>query len=219
MLVYDFLHTPTKEPSFHGVPYVASFEWPTMRPDIIPLDLMIRSDPAPVWTPDEKQRVPFHTSHTERLLVINYTVIVSATIRGLQLYVPSSTLLDRVNSLEDGVTCHAFPWDSWGPTGSRLTKQMLNSAVWVCYVFGMKYISQKPYNWLGEEIISVTDYHPLRVRRVLCAQEGERQEWKVFTDPYVMWRSLFLQWRSVDSDVYPQHRHRGRLATTRTCRV
>lgn len=193
MLVYDFKHTVTEEPSFYGIPYVAAFEWPTMRPDIIPLDLIIRSDPAPVWTPDDKQQVPFHTAHTDRLLVVNYTVIVAASVRGLQLYVPSSTLLQHVNSLEEGVTLHVFSWDSWGPTGSRLAKRTIDSLVWVCYVFGMKYITPQPYHHHGERMFSVMDYHPLRVRQVLCAQE-EKQEWEVVKDSYVLWlwRSLLL---------------------------
>lgn len=217
MLVYDFKNATTEEPGFDEIPYVAAFEWPAMRPDIIPLDLMLRTDPAPVWKPDDKQKVPFYTEHTDRLIVVNYTVIVASSVRGLQLHVPSSTLLKLVNSLEAEDTRHVFGWDSWGRNGSRLTKRTNDSLVWVCYVFGMKYIMPQPYSLYrdGERMIQLMDYHPLRVQKALKAQEdGVKQEWEVVQERYAFFGSFISVCGSSDG-VFAQLIRRGRLAARR----
>ncbi|KAH9937048.1 uncharacterized protein B0H18DRAFT_968898 [Fomitopsis serialis] len=85
---------------------------------------------------------PFYTARGDRLLAISFTVysILEGHTQAL-LFVRTSTFLSHVDVLKSD-TKRRFRWDEWGPNQTRMLRApRTHSSVWVCYVFGMRFVT------------------------------------------------------------------------------
>lgn len=130
----------------------------------MPLSVSIRSDPAPSWKPHPGHHVPFYTAREDRLFVTTFWVADDTNIRTYLLFVPSSTLLSHIGKLEPTAANIQLPWEAWGPESTRMVPAPAgHSAVWVCYVFGMKFVS--PKRWGMVKGVQIHDFNQLALRR------------------------------------------------------
>lgn len=143
--------------------YVCSFVCPAMGPWAVGLDVGIRSDPAPSYTPDPSLAVPFFTSRENRMYVVTISFADGRHVRSFVLFIPSSTLISRVNALREDERHSSIPWEDWGPTGTRLMPSLGQSNVWVCYVYGMRFVVPQDVQEDGITTIHVYDFDPPRV--------------------------------------------------------
>ncbi|OCH96054.1 hypothetical protein OBBRIDRAFT_743996 [Obba rivulosa] len=127
--------------------------------------VLIRSDPAPGWTPHPDSKVPFYTGRHDRLFVLTLDVVETTMhLHALLMFVPSSTFTSRMDALAPGEEHRAFDWEDWGPTGTRLIRAPPRQThVWVCYVFGMKFAFKRMIN--NNMAICVLDFNLLPVKR------------------------------------------------------
>lgn len=96
----------------------------------------------------------------------------------LVLFVPSSTISSHLSNSVRGVD---LSWEEWGPTGTRMRiAPSGHSAVWVCYVWGLKFVA--PYRFgtnvfehpRGPKMIQMFDFNQLSIRRAIA--NGETKE-------------------------------------------
>ncbi|KAH9950441.1 hypothetical protein B0H21DRAFT_535054, partial [Amylocystis lapponica] len=165
LIVIDFIKTPDVMVDLRDADFVCAFHYPRMSPMATPLAMSVRSDPAPSWLPHSKSKVPFYTARNERLLVITLWATDAMVVRSLLLFVPTSVLLSHVNSLEHGETKRHFAWEAWGPQGTRMmSAPQGHSNVWVCYVWGMKYVSSKRAR--RRKTIQIFDFNQVSCKRL-----------------------------------------------------
>ena len=171
-LVVDFRKHSSQSTDIQDVDYQCAFDFPEMEETGMTVSLSIRSDPAPTWTPSQNLHVPFHTSRQDRLFVNTLWVADGHNITSLLLFVPSSTFLSRMSTLEAEDMQYRFSWDEWGPTGTRMRVAPTgHSMVWVCYVFGLSFAS--PYRNgrevferpRGPKMIQIFDFNQLAVKK------------------------------------------------------
>lgn len=116
-----------------------SFMFPTLSERAHLTEITIRSDPAPQWSPSSETQAPFHLARSARLYVVTFWIILGNNTRGISVFIPAATLFDRVTSADDATV---VDWENWGPCGSLLLKSWIHpGSVWVCYVYGEKYVS------------------------------------------------------------------------------
>ncbi|KZT05998.1 uncharacterized protein LAESUDRAFT_680684 [Laetiporus sulphureus 93-53] len=168
--VIDILHVPAGQVELKDAPFICSFHYPRLLPLVIPLAFSIRSDPAPGWKPRNDLQVPFFTARDNRLLVMTFWVADLEQVHTIVLYALSSNLMSYVNSLEDASRLHLL-WDQWGPDSSRIMKAPgRHSTVWVCYVFGTKFISSDRHN-----VLTVYDFNLLPAKRQVAKGYSESE--------------------------------------------
>ena len=70
-----------------------------------------------------------------------------------------------------------YEWDEWGSEGSRLlTSPYSQSMVWMCYVYGMRYVTlEDDSETEGGIVCRVYDFNPVRLRRALRGTVDESQ--------------------------------------------
>jgi hypothetical protein len=119
--------------------------------------MSIRFDPSPSWVPDTRLHVPFYNEFNSRLFVISYWAASNIRVQALDILVPSSTLLTQLNTINSGDKRTQFCWEEWGPDGTRMMDWLGHSYIWVCYVFGTKFVDSRS----DEEgtIIEVYDFN------------------------------------------------------------
>ncbi|KAI0752690.1 hypothetical protein C8Q80DRAFT_1217173 [Daedaleopsis nitida] len=167
----------------HDVPYLCSLRYPEFAPDSMATSINIRSDPAPCWRPSRALKVPFCAARSDRLFVVTLELIQRDAHRVLLSFIPASTFLAAIAALaadspgpdaaRETQTRPAVPWATWGPAGSRfLLGSPMQSAVWVCYVYGMRFARVRRAG--SNQAVSVLDFNQLAVRRALArgADEG-----------------------------------------------
>lgn len=197
LLVVDFLKAPNQPMAVLDVTFECAFHYPVMFPWASALAISVRSDPSPMWTPHSDPRVPFHTAQRDRLFVITLWVAEGANISTLMLFVPSFTILDKLNSLAPGISGRRFEWTEWGPSGTQMRfAPRGHSMVWVCYVFGMSFVA--PYRPglphaadqpTGATRIQVFDFNQLAIKRQLAQggkfmeDEDEDEVTRIITEP------------------------------------
>ena len=177
------------------VAFECAFHYPVMFPHASALAISVRSDPSPLWTPHPDPQVPFHTAQWDRLFVITLWVDDGDYISTLMLFVPSFTILNKLNSLAPDISGERFEWEDWGPSGTQMRfAPRGHSMVWVCYVFGMSFVApyrpglpnaadQPP----GATRIQMFDFNQLAIKRHLAEgpklDEGEDEVTRVITEP------------------------------------
>ena len=103
------------------VAFDCAFHYPAMSPQAMPLAISVRSCSSPLWSPHPDLQVPFHTARRNRLFVVTLRVAAGGySSNTLVLFVPSSTILDILNSLPPDVLGKRFEWAEWGPSGTRM---------------------------------------------------------------------------------------------------
>jgi hypothetical protein len=139
------------------------------------VDVSIRSDPTPGWSPSEELDVPFHISKYDRLFVVTMYIVSRNGGHALSLYVPRNTfdsMLERARAENEWV----MPWDIWGRDGTRMLKHArLPSPVWECFVFGSKAVSSHTgSNATGKISAEIYDFNPAKIKhhQALCRESG-----------------------------------------------
>ncbi|KAH7913000.1 hypothetical protein BJ138DRAFT_1178386 [Hygrophoropsis aurantiaca] len=175
LIILDIERMPTPRVAVDEVDYVCSFRLPPFTRGTRAFDLPIRCDPSPVWKPNPENLFPFATARQHRLYVITMWLSNGIGIVSYDLLVPSETFLSRIHRVSLEMGPQNFTWDEWGPMGSRLILSPVRSNVWVCYVFGTKYVSlQLPADDDAEHppnscIIEVWDFNQLALKRDMSA--------------------------------------------------
>lgn len=182
LAVVDFLKAPSHQTTLNDLNSSCIFAYPDIDEDATPIHVMVRSDPAPSWRSSSDLKAPFCTLQEDRLFVITLWVADTANIlRQVVFFVPSSTFISHLNALAPGETQKEVKWEEWGPKGSRVIDDATgHSTVWVCYVFGMRYIapSRTGDRW-GFRIYS---FNQLDIRRRLAAGDyTDDEELELFT--------------------------------------
>ncbi|TFY81128.1 hypothetical protein EWM64_g2883 [Hericium alpestre] len=142
LLVYDFKAMSPEPADPKDAPYVCQFFLPELDDHAVAAYMLIRSDPAPQWSPSPDLHVPFHIAHDHRLFVLSLLVIVRGDMEAFDCFIPSSTIMAFVKEAEEGGLSVDATWDEWGPTGSLLYRVPVQQPVFVCYVFGMRYVNK-----------------------------------------------------------------------------
>lgn len=161
-----------------------SFRFPTLSKRAHLTEITIRSDPAPQWSPSSETQAPFHLARSAKLYVVTFWIILGNNTRGISVFIPAATLLDRVTSADDATI---VDWENWGPHGSLLLKSWIHpGSVWVCYVYGEKYISVLSAGE-GRQSVVVFDFNRAAVRRLGATSHKPSifMEKNVFTDEVV----------------------------------
>ncbi|KAM5545949.1 hypothetical protein V8D89_000075 [Ganoderma adspersum] len=171
LAVVDLESTTSSTPvEFSKISCTCAFHYPALSDTFIVVAMSLRSDPAPYWRPGPGLPVPFAVAPEDRLFVVTLWVMEGNVPLGVLSFVPASTLLNALASLEaepgdgDGVR-REFAWAEWGPQGSRLMylPGMQASAVWVCYVYGTTYALT--VNEAEGKGVYTLDFNQLAIRR------------------------------------------------------
>jgi hypothetical protein len=145
LVMLDFVAEGPERRELNAVENAFTFYFPRLAEDMDITDIQIRSDPAPIWTPDPKLAVPFFTARHNRLYVITLGV-VNGTFRTVLLYALGNTFLSLIKQA-DGQGNKQFGWDRWGPDGTRMMiPQHAHSRTWVCYVYGTRCVTTKRWS-------------------------------------------------------------------------
>lgn len=185
LMVVDFAACPKEATGLNGLQYQCAFEFPPMLPNAGVIAISVRSDPAPNWTPNPDLKVPFYTARGDRLFVITMWVAEGANVTALLLLVPSSTILEKLNSLSSEERGRRFEWEEWGPSGTLLRHAPHeHSMVWVCFVFGSTFIApfrpghpQALLPPFGPKMVQIFDFNQVAIKRLV--KEGVENESEV----------------------------------------
>lgn len=152
------------------VQYSFSFHFPHLEEDVHQLAFQIQSDPVPLWQAHRDPRVPFYMDKNNSLYVVSLWVQVEDAVRCVTTLVPSTTFLACINGVDSKDPADHkvdFVWDFWGPRGTRMIEPAQpHSIVWVCYVYGSKYVVSET----GENAslsIKIYDFNQLALKRGL----------------------------------------------------
>ena len=180
------------------------FRYPLLDEQITLVDFEIRADPAPAWRPGYSANVPFHLARNQRLYVVSLWVHVNASVRCLVLFVPSKTLLNEVKKVAEDKKLgrQVLLWRDWGPTGTRMMlSHHPHSHIWVCYVYGMRYIALEAERNTGQKVWArVYDFNDAPLRRGLS--EEDKANMKSGTGFMSKERSTETVWETGTSRVY-----------------
>ena len=188
LAVVDLTSTTSSTPvEFSKINCTCAFHYPTLNDTFIVVSMSLRSDPAPYWRPGPSSSsgsprpVPFSVAHEDRLFVVTIWVMEGSVPMGVLSFVPASTLLSALASLDaelaaepgvgpsdEGVrVSREFAWAEWGPHGSQLMRMPgRQSAVWVCYVYGTTYALMVA-DADGRGVYTL-DFNQLAIRRALA---------------------------------------------------
>lgn len=192
--IIDFLDAP-KEPIYVLDLLVrCRFLWPTLSPRAHAPLVSVRSDPSPSWTPDPDLKVPFHTARQDRLFVVTIWVGEQFAMNKLLLFIPSSTILSKLDSMHPDETGREFAWEEWGPVGTHMRfAPREHTAIWVCYVFGMSYVvPYRPGNQGNAaspgDMIQMFDFNQLALKRQFAedVEEDEDSVTHIIAEPTML---------------------------------
>lgn len=141
-----------------------SFDLPTLQKSIDDTEILIRTDHTSQASFPERKIQPFTTSREDRIIVIACTSMTH-DLESNVLFVPLSYFLALIKQVSEFVTeqCSpAFPWQEWGPQGTRMIYRSL-SDIWFCYVHGMRVIVPVP----DGERVQIYDFNQRSIRRDL----------------------------------------------------
>ncbi|KAG2159693.1 uncharacterized protein EDB93DRAFT_1073686 [Suillus bovinus] len=172
LYVFD-MTKPSSKKFGRRTDYFCVFLWPEFDFWANPVDLSIRSDPSPTWQPNSKAQLPFSTAPGNRLFIITVSLMTNHRIIPYDTFVPADTLLSHIEALSTEVRCREIEWDEWGPTGTRLMRSSsLHDSVWVCYVFGTKFVSLTEPTLTSPQTLEIRDFNQLAIKRDAKVQDG-----------------------------------------------
>ena len=178
LLVVDFVKSSSERIDIHDIEYQCALLFPEMQAEIAPDMVYIRagSSTSRNMAGFPHDRVPFRTSHEDRLLVISVWLGLVNHVGPLQLFVPAQTILSLLTS----ETCAGgnktlIPWEAWGPSGTRLLIASEDySAVWVCNVAGCKFATVREHDIVaGTRYAIVYDFNQPALRRAIAEGNSE----------------------------------------------
>ncbi|KAG0695360.1 hypothetical protein DFH29DRAFT_1005553 [Suillus ampliporus] len=185
--------------------HICGLEYPQMKADV--LDMLIRSEPTPGWSPSQSLQTPFYFARSDRIFTITMRVSPDSntTEECTVLIVPLSTIMAQVE-LSHNTPKRLVRWKQWGPDGSHMLLRS-PSEVWVCYVYGMKFIQL--LRWQKGNRARVYDFNKYAARRDVRNEQT--------TEPKLLWKrlgmpqSLNSRCSAFDEEVYTYLP--GRVAT------
>ncbi|TFK56597.1 hypothetical protein OE88DRAFT_1730069 [Heliocybe sulcata] len=140
LCVYDFVNNTDVDINVDDDVHCCQLLFPPFRTPLAAVDIVIRCDPAPGWTPQAD--VPFYVAPENRVYVVTLVYNVQFGRIGVySLFIPAWTILSRVSPTpywEDKID---YLWEAWGPTGCRMVTNLRQSLSWVCWVYGSKFVS------------------------------------------------------------------------------
>ncbi|KAG1717929.1 uncharacterized protein EDB91DRAFT_1305162 [Suillus paluster] len=163
---------------YQDVNYICGLEYPKMKANVI--DMLIRSEPTPGWSPSQSLRIPFFFARSDRIFTITMRVSPdsNSTEESTVLIVPLSTIMAQIE-LTHNTPKRLVPWRKWGPNGSHMLLRN-PSEVWVCYVYGMKFIQL--LRWQKGTRARVYDFNKYAARRDVRNEQT--------TEPKLLWKRL-----------------------------
>jgi len=182
LLVFDLTIEPFTRAATDNSPYICSFFCPSPGPQTIALDIRIQSDPAPSHRPHLALSVPFFTGR-DRIFVVTILLTDGHVIRSFVIFIPSSTLTEYLATLSSEKRHTCAPWEAWGPNGTRMIPSPGHSNIWVCYVYGMRFVAPHEVGATGSTTICVYDFNPLPIKRAVAAGRELDEGTSHFTDP------------------------------------
>lgn len=169
LLVFDLTIGPFSRTAIDSSPYICSFFFPSPGPWTAGLDIVIQSSPAPSHMPDPTLSVPFFTCLENRIFVVTILLTDGHSIQTYVIFIPSSTLTEHIAALPCKKGRVNIPWDAWGPTGTRMLPSPGHSSVWVCYVYGMRFVAPHEVRGTDSTTIRVYDFSSLPIKRAIAA--------------------------------------------------
>lgn len=146
-------------------PYVCSFICPSVGPWTAAMQVSLRSDPAPGYSPNPALSVPFSAGRFNRMYILTILLTDGQHIRTFLIFIPLSTLISHIKMLSFGDQRCSIPWEDWGPEGTRIMPSMGESNIWVCYVYGMRFVAPQDVAGTGSSMIRVYDFNPVPFKR------------------------------------------------------
>ncbi|TFL06389.1 hypothetical protein BDV98DRAFT_600443 [Pterulicium gracile] len=188
--VVAFTH-PTEEPvDIARTDYLLSFDLPPMGHGAEMAEIHLRCDPSPVWRPNTP--APFFNAPENRVYIVTLWMHVNGALDSCSLAIPLSTLRAH---LDDADRPKRLPWGVWGPHGSRLIHLPHGaSTVWVCYVYGTRYVIPLVLN--GQVVLEIYDFNQLATRKAAqeeSMREFEEGEMEVCNDPSTSFLPVFAE--------------------------
>ncbi|KAF9479724.1 hypothetical protein BDN70DRAFT_671647 [Pholiota conissans] len=139
------------------------FRYPALGEDSYLHSLQLRADPGPLC--GENQNVPFYQDTKDFILILNMWVTEDEIAKHWIHFIPSQLLLSLIES-ESRV---ASDWWLSRDTRMYLARDQNDTHVWVCYVFGTRFVtSAYPLtraSGKGEMTIALYDFNRLALRR------------------------------------------------------
>ena len=172
LLVYGLEQRPA-DGTMQDNTHLLRFLFETPFKDNLALDILLTSDPSPGWSPSAGLQVPFHIADDKRIIAMNVQFLKNRRVFKCETsLIPTKTLLERINSLLiEGE--HDVSWDLYGPLLSQIAPRHGRWDVWICFVFGMRYILPRVFVFEGKPIVIIRDLCP---RRYLRAGKKELED-------------------------------------------
>jgi hypothetical protein len=165
---------------------ICTFLLPQVRDQssLLTTDISISGDQSCLWTPKSSLKVPFFTSHKNKVLGITYTWDGESHPVSFVLFVPISTILKHIHAVQTGeLDCDIIPWDNWGVCGARfLDPGYTPSPTWVRCAYGQEYILGDTYVSEGCETVRLYDFNSLSLNRALLSTEDNDEHTEILTD-------------------------------------
>ncbi|KAI6153701.1 hypothetical protein BKA82DRAFT_4093052 [Pisolithus tinctorius] len=229
LYVIDLTKCDGQPVTLEDVNYRCAFAYPQCVPWVTPLGFQIRADPMSPWVPPASSDVPFFVDRDLRLLVITMYVAIGQELVSFDLFVLSRALLSLAEGLAPENDRHNFSWKDWGPENTRLMESPPHSQIWVCFVFGAKFVSLVHGGFeLGGRVrtLEVWDFNAIGMQKERC--QGVMDTTEVEGHPDIEWHdcdyslvqhSVFLEdidtslpYRVVRRDLPLQEQHWLRFA-------
>ncbi|CAL1695559.1 unnamed protein product [Somion occarium] len=166
------------------------FYLPELLTRNIVVDILLRLDPGPNWTPNPDLKVPFHIARGDRLFVVTVSLFSPGDqhLRAYTLFIPSTTIFKHMDMYSGDIE-----WEQWGPAGSRLIYPTPSiSRVWVCYVYGMGFtFLLRSQMHEQRQTLYMFDFNQLAIRKSMQEKANidepqTSESWNLMTDDSVI---------------------------------
>lgn len=148
-------------------PKSCSFMFPALQDLVTVISITIRGDQSSMHTPHPASKVPFYTSHENKVLAISYMFLAANRTYHYLLLVPQSTITNRAFSAEAQSHRLQIPWECWGTQGTRFIElsSPLNDT-WVRCAYGQKFVIGHPQPGPQEfEEVQLYDFNQFALKK------------------------------------------------------
>ncbi|KIM47851.1 hypothetical protein M413DRAFT_439532 [Hebeloma cylindrosporum] len=147
LLAVDFREETNDRKDLGDIEHCRVFRYPEFA-DVYNICMEIRADPGTSCA--KNSGVPFALDTQTFIIVVTLCVIgMDSVIKNFVHFIPSEFLLSVVES-SGGRSAAPLDWSSWGPLNTRLLATAESpSDVWVCYVYGNKFVISEEVGQYG----------------------------------------------------------------------
>ncbi|KZT30761.1 hypothetical protein NEOLEDRAFT_1054001 [Neolentinus lepideus HHB14362 ss-1] len=175
LCVYNYVDNDIVDLNVDDDVHLCKFLFPPFRTPLAAVNIVIRCDPAPGWTPPAD--VPFYVAPDNRVYVVTLVYNVQFGQIGVySLFIPASTFLSRLPLPPDCGHQRDYSWPAWGPSGCRMLTNLRQSLSWVCWVYGSKFMSWDLGIHASDETLvkpKIFDFNPLTLRRFITEKRDD----------------------------------------------